>query len=256
MLSHRCLSVLSVMLVHCGQTVGWIKMKLGMQTGLDPGHIVRWGPSSPSPKGAEPQFSAHICCGQMAVWIKVPLGTEVGLGPGDCVLWGPSLPQKKGHTHPTQFLAHVYCGQTAGWIKMPLHLVRRQRCVRWGRSSPLKGAQSPSFRFMSIVAKRLDGWRRHFVWNLEVDLGPGHNVLDWVPLSAKGAQQPPPLSGPCLLWPQSPISATAELLFNTAVQQITKNWFHKLQMSVQIRIMFVLKMNTDVKGSKNEARSL
>jgi len=31
-------------------------------------------------------------------------------------------------------------------------------------------------------------------------------------LSAKGAQQPPPLFGPCLLWPRSPISATAELL--------------------------------------------
>jgi len=123
------------------------------------------GDQLPSPKsGGAPQFLAHVCCGQMAAWIKMPLGTEVGLGPGDCVRWGPSLPQKKGHTHPTQFLAHVYCGQTAGWIKMPLHLVRKQRCVRWGRSSPLKGTQSPSFRLMSIVAKWLDGWRRHFVW--------------------------------------------------------------------------------------------
>jgi len=37
MLSDRCLSVclvLSVMLVYCGQTVRWIKMKLGMQVGL------------------------------------------------------------------------------------------------------------------------------------------------------------------------------------------------------------------------------
>jgi len=25
----------------------------------------------------------------------------------------------------------------------------------------------------------------------EVDLGPGHTVLDWVPAPAKGAQQPP-----------------------------------------------------------------
>ena len=31
---------LSVTLVHCGQTVGWIKVPLGMQVGLDPGHIV------------------------------------------------------------------------------------------------------------------------------------------------------------------------------------------------------------------------
>ena len=31
---------LSVTLVYCGQTIGWIKMKLGMEIGLDPGHIV------------------------------------------------------------------------------------------------------------------------------------------------------------------------------------------------------------------------
>jgi len=46
MLSDRCpvrLSVsvcLSVTLVHCFQTVGQIKMKLGMQIGLSPGYIV------------------------------------------------------------------------------------------------------------------------------------------------------------------------------------------------------------------------
>ena len=34
-----CLS-LSVTFVHCGQTAGWIKMKLGMWVGLSPGHIV------------------------------------------------------------------------------------------------------------------------------------------------------------------------------------------------------------------------
>jgi len=42
-----CLSVLSVTLAYCGQTVECIKMKLCMQVGLGPGHIVRWGPSSP-----------------------------------------------------------------------------------------------------------------------------------------------------------------------------------------------------------------
>jgi len=45
----------------------------------------------------------------------------------------------------------------------------------------------------------------------EVDLGPGHIVLDGDPApTAKRAQQrSPPLFGPCLLWPRSPISATA-----------------------------------------------
>ena len=37
-------------------------------------HCVRWGPSSPSPKGAHPQFSAHVCCGQTAGWIEMALG--------------------------------------------------------------------------------------------------------------------------------------------------------------------------------------
>jgi len=44
------LSVLSVTFLHCGQTVGRIKMKLGMQVGLGPGHIVLDGDPAPSPK--------------------------------------------------------------------------------------------------------------------------------------------------------------------------------------------------------------
>jgi len=91
MLSVRCpvcLSVqsvcLSVTFVHCGQTVGRIKMKHGTQVGLGLGHTVLDGdPVPPPPKGHSPQFSAHISCGQMAAWIKVSLGTELGRGPCD-----------------------------------------------------------------------------------------------------------------------------------------------------------------------------
>jgi len=112
MLSVRCLSVclscpvhscpvcLSVTLVYCGQTVGWIEVKLGMQVGLGPGHIVLGGDPVPLPQRGIPPFSAHICFGQMAAWIKMPLVMEIGLGPGDCVRWGPSPPPK--------FSAHVY----------------------------------------------------------------------------------------------------------------------------------------------------
>jgi len=46
-----------------------------------------------------------------------------------------------------------------------------------------------------------------------VDLSPGHIVLDGDPAPPrKGHSSPTPLFGPCLLWPRSPISATAELL--------------------------------------------
>jgi len=54
--SDRCLSCpvmsvcLSVMLVYCGQTVGWIEMKLGMEVGL--GHIVLDRDLAPT-KGAQ-----------------------------------------------------------------------------------------------------------------------------------------------------------------------------------------------------------
>ena len=100
MLSVRCLSVclsvspvlcvcLSVTFLHCGQTVGRIKTKLGMQVGLGPGHIVLDGDPAPPPqrvlpqRGTAPQFSAHICYGQMAAWIKMSLiDMELGLGLG------------------------------------------------------------------------------------------------------------------------------------------------------------------------------
>ena len=62
MLSDRCLSVcpvcpvLSVTLVYCGQTVEWINIKLGMQVGLGPGHIVLDGDPAPQ-RGTYPIFS-------------------------------------------------------------------------------------------------------------------------------------------------------------------------------------------------------
>jgi len=100
MLSGRCLSVLpvlsclSVPFVHCGQMVAWIKMKLGTQVRLGPGHIVLGEDPAPPPlnRHSPPQFSAHICCGQMAAWLKMSLGIEVGLGPGDFVLDGDPVP--------------------------------------------------------------------------------------------------------------------------------------------------------------------
>jgi len=101
-LSDRCLSVLSVTLVYCGQTVGWIKMKLGMQASAWP-HCVRWGPSSASPIGPQPHpiFGPYLlrpnCCMDQDA-------TCYGARPQPrwlCVRWGPN------HV-PPKFLAHVY----------------------------------------------------------------------------------------------------------------------------------------------------
>ena len=71
-----------------------------------------------------------------------------------------------------------------------------------------KGTPTPTQFLAHVYCGQMAGWMKR-PRGAEVDLGSGHIVLDGVP--AKGAQ-PPPLFGPCLLWPRSPISATAELL--------------------------------------------
>jgi len=52
-----CHVCLSITFVHCGQTVGRIKMKHGTQVGLGPGHIVLDGDPAPPPqRGIAPNF--------------------------------------------------------------------------------------------------------------------------------------------------------------------------------------------------------
>jgi len=122
-LKRFALSYLSVTLVYCGQTVGWIKMlPFGTEVGLGPGHIALDGdPSPPPPKGHSPQFSAHVCCGQTTEWISMPLVRKVGLGPCDVVLDGdPAPPSPKGAQPPQlyspQFSVYVYCVQAVSHL--------------------------------------------------------------------------------------------------------------------------------------------
>jgi len=149
-----CLSVcpvLSVMLVHCGQTVGWIKMKLGVQVGLGPGHIVLDGDPSPLPQRgtASTQFSAHICCSQIAAWIKMPLGMELGLSPGDFVLDGDPAPFPRKGAEPPSPTFGPFLLWPNGWMHQDATWYEgrpqpRGLCVTWG-PSPL------NFRPMFII---------------------------------------------------------------------------------------------------------
>jgi len=90
------LSCLSATLVYCGQTVGRIKMKLGTQVDLCPGHIVLGGDPAPPPKGIAPIFGPYLwrpngCMDQDA--------TRHGARPRPrrlCVRWGPHSPPQKG----------------------------------------------------------------------------------------------------------------------------------------------------------------
>jgi len=84
------LSCLSVTLVCCGQTVGWIKMKLGMMAGLGPGHTV----------SATPKKGAYIpifgpCLLSPNDWMDDD-ATWYGGRPRlrrHCVRWGPAPPK-------------------------------------------------------------------------------------------------------------------------------------------------------------------
>ena len=180
-------------------------------------YCVRWGPSFPLPKkGAEPipNFSANVYCSQMAQWIKMALGREVGLISGHMVLDGDTAPLPKNGGRTPNF-----------W---PIFIVAKQldasRChLLWslspgdfvldGDPAPsLKRGGAPNFLPTSTVAKWLDG-SRYPTWYGSRPRRRPHTIRRGPSSgSAKGIQQPPPLFGPCLLWPRSPISATAELL--------------------------------------------
>ena len=167
MLSDRCLSVT---LVHFGQTVRWIKTKVGRKVGLGHGHIVYDGdPTLPPQRGTAPEIF-----GPYLLWPNGPMDQDATWYGGRprrrqfCVRLGPCSPSAKGVGAP-KFLAHVYCGQTAGWIKMalgmevglgPVHIVLRHS------SPPQKGVRvpPPNFRSVFIVAKRLDASRCHLIW--------------------------------------------------------------------------------------------
>jgi len=102
-LCYRILSVLSVCPVcnvsvaYCGDTVGCIKMKLDMQVGPGPGHVVLDGDPTPPPKGQNPPPSI-FCCGQTTGWIKMPHGTKVASAQVTLCYMGNQLrtPPKRG----------------------------------------------------------------------------------------------------------------------------------------------------------------
>ena len=118
--------------VYCGQTAGCIKVALGKEMGLDPGHIVlasfrpQKGGRAPSPN-FRPIFIVAKRLDASCHWY--------GGRPPPRRLCNfvfdedPATPRKKGHTHPAQFLAHVYCGQMAGWMKTPLGI--RKWTLAW-----------------------------------------------------------------------------------------------------------------------------
>ena len=113
---------------------------------------------------------------------------QVGLGP--CVRWRTSSPPSKGHSSP---IFGPYLLWPNGWMDQDAtwwggRPRPRRHCVRWGPVPPSpKRGETPNFRPISIVSKRLDGSR----WHL---------ALRWASIQAKhcarwGPSCPSPKSG-------------------------------------------------------------
>jgi len=82
--------------------------------------------------------------------------------------------------------------------------------VRWGPSSTPKG-HSPQFS-AHVCCAQTAGWIKMPI-GTKVGLGPGHIVLDGAQLPQRGTA-PPPIFGPCLLWPNG---RPSQLLLSTCI---------------------------------------
>jgi len=137
--------------VYCGQTASWIKMLLGMEVGLGPGHIAVDGNPAPLPKkGAQPPlFGPRLLCSNGSNdWMDQD-ATWYGGRPRakrHCVRWEPAHPPQKEAEPPVFGLC---LGQTAKWIKMPLGTMGGlgpDNILLDADPAPPPRAQSPKFR--------------------------------------------------------------------------------------------------------------
>jgi len=120
----------------------------------------------PQKGGGAPKFSAHVYCGQTAGCIKIILGTKVGLGPGNLVvLDGDPAPPQKG---PGDFV----------FDRDP--------------ATPRTEGTPTATQFLAhVYCGQTAGWMKTPL-GTEVDLGPGHIILDGVqPLRETGTEPPP-----------------------------------------------------------------
>ena len=134
-LSDRC-SVLSVTLVYygtewpimcwcalkklltqshspCGQMVGWMKVPLGVQVGLSPGHIVLDGDPAPSQKVARPTIF------------------------GPCLLWPNSWMNQDATWYGGRCRPRRHCVR---WLLSCLPQIGAQPCACWTSKEQLFGA--------------------------------------------------------------------------------------------------------------------
>jgi len=102
--------------MYCGQTAAGIKMPLGTEVGLGPGHIMLDGDPFPLllQKGTNPPILVHVCSvvakrldgAKRLNGSKWHLARRYKSAQATLYSWGPP---GKGHSSPGPFSAHVYC---------------------------------------------------------------------------------------------------------------------------------------------------
>jgi len=78
----------------------------------------------------------------------------------------------------------------------------RTHCVRWGLSSPPQRGTAPSQFLAHICCGQTAGWIK-MPLGRKVGRGPSDTVLDGNPAPPFQSGTTSPISGPCLLWPNS-----------------------------------------------------
>jgi len=209
--------------VYSGQTVGWIKTKLGTEVGLGAGDTVRvtWEPSSPKRRIA-PNFRPMSVVAKRLDRLRCHLVRGRHRPRRHCVRprWGRSSPKREwGHSPNFQ---PIYLLRPNGWMDQDAIWYGgrprpRRHCVRQGSgplknqhggpdsslTSPSKKGHGPNFR-PYVCCGQTAGWIK---MPLSTEVGRPRPRPHCVrrgpsPPPEKEAQQGP-VFRPCLLWPNA-----------------------------------------------------
>ena len=155
----------------------------------------------------------------------MPLVMEVGLSPGDFVLDGdPASPPLKGHS-PPQFSVNIRCGETTGWTNVALGMEVGLGLGDFVFDGTQLRPEQWHTHYHPVFGPRLlwpNGWMdEDATWYGSRPRLRPHCIRRGSSAARNGHSSPPHLFGPCLLWPRSPISATAELLYKRSPKMVS-----------------------------------
>jgi len=156
-------------------------MPLGMEVGLSPGDFVLDGDPDSLPKnGRSPQIF-----GPRLLWPNGYMDQDATWYGGrprlrrHCVRWGPSSSSPRGAHPAPHFSANVRCGQTAKMtLGIEVGLGLQATLCSIGTQLPPEKKDTPTTQFLAhVYCAQAAAWMKTPL-GTEVNLGPGHIVLD------------------------------------------------------------------------------